>query len=368
MITSRELRLHAFRLTGLLLLGTATLPAAAQSVPGTPGQADTPIDASQCRQVVENLRRELNARYVFPERAAQADKALRKATATLCAQSSSEKLGQALTEQLKAVTKDGHLEVFYSEEPVPVTSPDSQPSAEESAAELAMIKTRNFGIERVERLPFNIGFLDLRLFAKAGDAAPSIASAMTLLAHTDALIIDLRFSGGGDTSTVAAYASYLFDERTRLNDIYYRIDNRTEQMWTAEFVAGPRYGASRPVYVLTSKDTFSAAEDFTYALKTLKRATIVGETTGGGAHPGNIVRLHDHFAAFIPDGRSISPVTQTNWEGTGVAPDLAVPAPDAFNKAQIAILEHMLAAEKNPARHKRLSDRIALLAGEAGAR
>jgi C-terminal processing protease CtpA/Prc len=157
---------------------------------------------------------------------------------------------------------------------------------------------------------------------------------MGFLANTDALIVDLRRNGGGRPEMVALLSSYLFDERTHLNDLYWREGNRTDEFWTNATVAGPRYGGKKPVFVLTSKRTFSGAEEFAYNLKALKRATIVGETSGGGAHPGDMQKIADGFAMFVPTGRAINPVTKTNWEGVGVEPDVVVPADQALDKAK----------------------------------
>src|SRR5262249_50927356 len=118
--------------------------------------------------------------------------------------------------------------------------------------------------------------------------------------------------------------------------------DRTQQFWTLPWVPGPRY-TNKPVYVLTSARTFSGAEEFAYNLKALKRATLIGETTGGGANPGDEFLLAPHYAAFIPTGRAVNPVTGTNWEGTGVAPDIAVPAAEAMKVAQRLGLEHVIA-------------------------
>jgi retinol-binding protein 3 len=165
-------------------------------------------------------------------------------------------------------------------------------------------------------------------------------------------------------ATVALLASYLLDERTHLNDIDYREGNRTEQMWSADAVPGARFGAAKDVYILTSKYTFSAAEDFSYSLKQLKRVTIVGETTGGGAHPGDIMRLNAHFGVFVPNGRSIHPITKTDWEGVGVAADIKSSAEDALKTAQVAILKKIADQEKNPGRAARLNVRIAKVMAE----
>jgi retinol-binding protein 3 len=147
---------------------------------------------------------------------------------------------------------------------------------------------------------------------------------------------------------VALITSYLFGaEPVHLNDIYNRPNDSTTQYWTRSYVPGRRFGARKPVYVLTSSHTFSAAEEFTYNLKNLKRATIVGETTGGGAHPGEHVALAARFAMFVPTGRAINPITKTNWEGTGVAPDVQAPADRAFDVAYLGALEQVVAAEKD---------------------
>ena len=142
---------------------------------------------------------------------------------------------------------------------------------------------RNFGFEKVERLSGNIGYLDFRNFEDPKLASETAAAAMTFLANTDALIIDLRQNGGGEPEMVAFVASYLFDKKTHLNDIYDRPANRTEEFWTKETVPGKKFGGEKPVFVLTSHYTFSGAEEFSYNLKNLKRATIIGETTGSFA-------------------------------------------------------------------------------------
>lgn len=148
---------------------------------------------------------------------------------------------------------------------------------------------------------------------------------MNFVANTDALIIDLRKNNGGTPAMVALVSSDLFDEPTHLNDIDTRVGDKTQQWWTAGFVPGQRFGGKKPIYVLTSSRTFSGGEELADDLKSLHRATLVGETTGGGAHPMNRFRVNDHFEIGVPFARAIDPITKTNWEGTGVVPDASLP-------------------------------------------
>jgi C-terminal processing protease CtpA/Prc len=199
----------------------------------------------------------------------------------------------------------------------------------------------------VERLDGNIGYVRLDGFMSPAESAGKLAAAMTFVADTDALIFDLRENGGGDPAMVALICSYLFgDKPVHLNDLYWRKGNRTEEFWTKASVPGRKF-VDKDVYVLTSNRTFSGAEEFSYNLKNLKRATIVGETTGGGAHPGEMVRLSDHFGAFVPTGRAISPITKTNWEGTGVEPDVKVQKELALQTAYLMALKKAAANAKD---------------------
>lgn len=336
------------------------VPAFAQMA-GASNQADMTVTAAVRHQLIANLINEVNISYVFPEMAKKVDASLREQQkrGVYDRITSAQQLSEALTQELQATTKDRHLRVTYSEEVIPVRGPNTEPSPDEVASNLAMMQSGNFGVKKIERLKFNIGYLELVGFAPAKDAADTLAAAMRVLAHTDALIIDLRNNGGGDAATVTLLASYLLDQRTRLNDFYYREGNRIEQRWSSDAIPGLRFGEKKNVYVLTSKDTFSAAEDFTYALKNLKRVTVVGETTGGGANPGDDRRLLPNFSVFVPLGRSVSPVTKSNWEGVGVTPDVSVCADDALRTAQVAILKKMAESEKNAAQLDRLKEHIA---------
>src|SRR5690349_12471622 len=307
-------------------------------------QADLTIDAATRTQVIDGILKRLNDSYVFPDVAKKMEQAIRERVAKKEYDqiTSSKEFATKLTSDLQDVSHDKHLRIRYSHDAIPERGERREPTAEEREQRKRDLTWMNHGFAKVERLPGNIGYLEFLNFLDADLGADTVAAAMNFVNGTDALIIDMRRNGGGNPAMVALVCSYLFgNEPVHLNDLYWREGNRTEEFWTRKDVAGKRY-LNKDVYVLTSKRTFSGAEEFTYNLKNLKRATIVGETTGGGAHPGGGFRINEHFGMFVPTGRAISPITKTNWEGTGVSPDISVPADQALHVAQIMALKKSL--------------------------
>ncbi|HMV49293.1 MAG TPA: serine hydrolase, partial [Blastocatellia bacterium] len=290
------------------------------------------VDATTRRQVIEDAIKALNDAYVFPETAKKMEQAIRDRVERKEYDDIADgrTLANRLTQHLQEVSHDKHLRVLFNDG----NSPFFTQQIADPATRREISAKRNFSFEKVERLSGNIGYLDLRGFEPPHLAGETATAAMNFLANTDALIFDLRQNGGGDPAMVAFLCSYLFNERTHLNDIYSRPDNRTEEFWTKTDVSGKKYG-DKPVFVLTSNRTFSGAEEFSYNLKNLKRGVIVGETTGGGAHPVNGRRLSKDFMVMVPFARSINPITKTNWEGTGVKPDVDVPAAQALKVAHL---------------------------------
>ena len=328
----------------LLVVISLTCTGFAQGPPGN--QPDRTIDAAERASVIHGLIKQMNDLYVFPETAKKMEQALREHDQKHEYDNitSASSFVEALTSHLQNVSHDKHLRVRYSSQVLPNDDSDRQgPTPEQIAQQRARMATTNFGFEKVERLPGNIGYLDLRGFVPPEMGEETAAAAMNFLANTDALIIDMRKNGGGSPGMVALLASYLFDAKPiHINSIYNRPRDHTQDFWTAEKLAGKRYGPTKPVYVLTSNYTFSGGEEFTYDLKTQKRATIIGENTGGGANPGGEQRITDHFSAFIPTGRAINPITKTNWEGTGVEPDVKVAADKALNVARLSALKQIV--------------------------
>jgi C-terminal processing protease CtpA/Prc len=172
---------------------------------------------------------------------------------------------------------------------------------------------------------------------------------MNFLAYCDAVIVDLRQNGGGDPAQIQLISSYFFAEPVHLNDLYYRAANKTENYWTLPYVPGPK-PVNADLYILTSARTFSGAEEFTYNMKNLTRATVIGETTGGGAHPTQPMIVQKDFVLRVPFARAINPYSKTNWEGTGVTPDIAVPAAEAFHRATAMAVEKLAAKASDPGR------------------
>jgi Peptidase family S41/N-terminal domain of Peptidase_S41 in eukaryotic IRBP len=300
------------------------------------------MDQADIAAMMRRLAQLVEAHYVFPGVGAELAALLaRRVAAGRYANVPDEAaLATLVTEDLQALNGDKHLRLLFSAEEVP----DERDESAELAALARYAEVNSSGIARVERLDGNIGYLDLRpiLFppAIAGDA---VTGAMSLLALTSVLIVDLRRCLGGDPGMVTLLCSYLFDsDPVHLADIYERSGNQTKQMWTLPYLPGRRFGGGKPVYVLTSATTFSGAEAFGYDLQQLGRVTVVGEQTRGGAHPREGFRLHPHLQATIPVARAINPVSGTNWEGTGVHPDIEVPAACALAAAYRRALEHVL--------------------------
>ncbi len=241
---------------------------------------------------------------------------------------------RAVNHDLAMVTHDKHVHVAYPFREQ--LNARGMPTPAERAAEHRFEEDANFGFFNVRRLPGNVGYIDFRYFSSDPDVGKTIAATMGFLGNTDALIIDLRRNGGGSPIAAQTLEAYFFPHQEQITSIRWR-DPKSgkmveQQQRTAATVPGPLY-VKKPVYLLTSDRTFSCAEQFTYDLHNLHRVTIVGQTTGGGANPGDMHALGSEFAIFMPEGYAYSPVTKTNWEGTGIAPDVAVPAADALTKA-----------------------------------
>lgn len=314
------------------------------------------LDGTTVADIVHGLAKKLRANYVFPAIAEQIAARLQNhlEEGVYDELMDGEFLAFALTTHLQEVNQDEHLWVKWTPEPLPDGEGALRENEEWLAEQRHEAQLDNFGFHKLERLPGNVGYVELRRFHKPEWGGDTAAAAMSFLANANALIVDLRKCTGGYPGMVALISSYLFgEEPVHLNSIYWHDEDVTQQYWTLPYVPGKRFG-DKPIYVLTSKDTFSGGEEFAYNLQVRRRATVVGETTQGGAHAGASFRLHPHFEAFIPVGRAINPVTQENWEGRGVVPGVSVSEEQALDVAYRMALESVIegvgGAESGPFR------------------
>jgi hypothetical protein len=232
-----------------------------------------------------------------------------------------------LTRQIRSATGDLHLIVEYSAANLP-QQPDAQPSQQALAAYRTTMLENHCAVERTTILPGNIGYLKLNALPTPSVCGPQMRAALASIDNTEAVVFDLRDNRGGDPDMVALVASYLFAQP---QPWYNPRDPQPSQLPAP---APGSHLAQKPVYILTSVLTLSGAEQFTYNLKMLHRATLVGETTGGAAHAGVFHRIDDHFGIGIPQFRIINPYSGRDWEGAGVEPDVKVKAADALVTAE----------------------------------
>lgn len=278
-----------------------------------------PLDARRRLALLDAAARAIEANYVFPDvgRRMAADLRERGARGDYEHISDCTAFAARLTDDLRALCHDKHLRVTYNDGRLRPRAGGAQ----------------HLGFGDIERLDGNIAHIAINGFPPLPRVRDAVAAFMSDVADADVLIIDLRANHGGDPSTVALVASYLFDDQpVHLNDMVER-DGTTQTFWTEPTVAGKRFGGKKPVYVLTSGETFSGGEELAYDLQSLRRATLIGETTGGGANPAAPHSLDDWFKIAVPSARPINPVTKTNWEGVGVQPDVATRATAALDEA-----------------------------------
>lgn len=288
------------------------------------------IDPGEQREVIHAAADLIEARYVDAAKGREVAAALRRSDARWHEPSDPQAFARDATDFLRTTSGDGHLGLSYSAEPIPAD--DDNAAFNAAAMEKWYGAHVNHGVERIERYPDNILLLDLRVFPPPSMGGDLIAAAMTIVAQGDALILDLRNNGGG-METANLLMGYLLDGGSPLSGKYDRPTDTHTYATSPAWVPGRRFGTTKPVYVLTSRRTFSAAEAIAYDLQALKRAVIVGETTGGGAHPFEYRRVHPHFAVDLPESKSVHPITGSNWQDVGVKADVAVPAQQALERA-----------------------------------
>lgn len=295
----------------------------------------TPLDAAARVEAIDAIADSLAKFYVFPETGDKMAAAIRKAQASGAYDSlvTDAAFARKLTDDLRDICHDKHLAVR--------TGPVRGHGDDEAATpdQVEAMRRENFAFRKTEILPGNIGYVKFDGFVGMKEAEPTASAAMNFVANCDALIFDLRENGGGDPEMINFICGYLFDSPTLLNRFYNRPTDSTTESYSRAEVPGARFGQTKPVYVLTSHYTFSGAEEFCYDLQNLKRGMVVGEVTGGGAHPVSPRPAGPRFSVFVPYARAINPVTETNWEGVGIQPDIAAKADEALEVAVKAARE-----------------------------
>jgi hypothetical protein len=286
------------------------------------------LDQEERQRVIDAVIANLKGHYPYPE------VARRMANELVAHQKSGQyealdgwSFAEMLTRQMRNTSHDAHLELVYSEKTLPPQP--HEPTAAETASMRELLRKADCEILKVETLRHNIGYLKLNWFADVSACGDKMKEAMASVNHASAIIFDLRDNRGGDPEMVALVAAYLFD---RPEYWYSPRENTTRASWTHSPVPGNLL-ADKPVYILTSEQTFSGAEQFCYDLKMLKRATLVGDTTGGGAHAGVWHRIDEHFGVGVPEVKPINPFSDADWEGRGVEPDIRVKPADALEMA-----------------------------------
>jgi tetratricopeptide (TPR) repeat protein len=244
-----------------------------------------------------------------------------------------ESFATVLTASVQTVNKDKHMKIMSNASYI---APENtlEAKAAHRMGQINNYRSINHGFKELKMLEGNVAYLDLRMFAPMDRAKEMVDANMKLLSLSDAVIIDLTHNGGGDPSMVQYLCSYFFDKKLHLNSLYYREGDRTQEYWTLEEVGGKKM-VEIPLFIMIGEETFSGAEEFAYNMQTQKRATLIGQTSAGGANPGGTRRINEHLSVFIPTGRAINPITNTNWEGVGVQPEIHTNKEETFEQVQI---------------------------------
>jgi len=332
----------------LAVLGLARA-ASAQFV--RPGQLPE-IDGEIRTAVVDSITAAIDSIYVLEEPARRIVAGLR---ANLAAGAYDEltdplEFANRLYEDAQAINHDGHfqIEAMLPLDPA-VVAADLDDDPADVERRIRMRTAKNYGFRKAEILPGGVGYLRFDKFGSDDDAFAAAAAAMNFVSNSNAVILDLRYNDGGSDSMIRFICGYLFTENRHLINFDIRAEGKTVQSYSADYVPGRRL-TEQPVYILTSGSTLSAAEEFTFDLRNLERATVVGDTTGGAGH--TVQSKSFEFDGFrlriwLPHGRAYNPENNEGWEGVGVVPHIAVPAEQALEAAYADALRGLIEAEED---------------------
>lgn len=300
--------------------------------------------------VIENLSATLMKNYIFSDTATKMANVLKSRLKNKDYESitTPNEFAQKLTTDLHSVYRDIHLAVTYNPQFENILKNTSDiNSSQVQEKNLQNARQQNFGFKKIEILSGNIGYIYFdRFFGLNESSKETITNAFSFLQHTNALVIDLRNNGGGSPDMVNYICSYFFKEKTHINNLYERRTNKTKEYWTEPLSSSSNFH-SLPLYILVNRRTFSAAEEFAYDLQSLHRATIIGETTGGGAHPVSPEPIGNGFIGNIPYARAINPLTGKNWEAIGVKPDIQINADSSLDAAVLSYYDFQIKTLKD---------------------
>jgi len=328
----------------ILFLACASLQLIAQN------EKVNPISQEEKKQVVDSIALFMAEKYVFPDKGKEMGDLVSKNFKNGDYDNLSDPIEFAsrLSEDLLTINNDRHIGVRYMPEQIAMLKKADEDGNNKELEEFEKKQREfvNFNFQEIKILPGNVGYLKFNGFMDASVAGPTAISAMNFLAHTDALIIDLRDNGGGSPSLIQLITTYFFEDSEHLNSFYIRDGDQMNQFWTLTYVPGEKL-LETDIYILTSSYTFSGAEEFTYNLKNMKRAIVVGETTGGGAHPVSSYIINDNFMVRVPFGKAVNPITHDNWEGKGIKPHVETTRDKAKDVAYVMALDSLIKKDSN---------------------
>ena len=309
--------------------------------------------AADCSDVAKVIAKKLQDAYVIEATATKLSQLLNSEDflSNCSQQKSAESIADFMTKELNKIANDKHLSVTYDPQWVKELKEYRASDQDKAFADKRVLETPtdNYGFKQVEMLEGNIGYVDIRSFADSHLGGATLESAMKFLQHADGIIIDLRNNFGGSPFMVNTLASYFFDlDTVHLSTFESRESGQLTQIqeWTSPYVPGPRF-KDAPLYILTSKNSASAAEAFSYAMKNLGRATLVGEVTAGAAHGRNADIVNDDYILTLPTTRGVDPRTNDNWERIGVKPNMETPSDNALNVAYADVLNTLIKKGSN---------------------
>jgi retinol-binding protein 3 len=314
------------------------------------------VSGTDQAKIIDGVVARIRELYIAPEDIETIEAGLRSNTSKYRSAATAEELAEQLGADLRQLSGDPHFRMMYFAAGVPplptgIRSPVESESERTARYDMAAARSNN-GFARAERLDGNVGYIEVTGVPEPAILKHTAAAAMTFVSHTSALILDLRRNRGGDPAGVGYLMSYFLPGRVHVYDMVSRKPENSLQVFTEADVPGPRYAANKPLFVLTSKDTYSGGEALADGMKTFTNARLVGEATKGGANAALPAKVNDHFVVGVPFMKTVNMKTGRNWSGTGVQPHVSVPASQSQDVAYRLALEQIVATTSNPSQRQ----------------